>query len=100
MSKQQAPKPFDPGTFMAAFDGGVTVSTYGEGQTVFSQGAPADAVFYIQGRGRQEIFRLPGRKNGTRWAVCNVEISNVSSRGILLFVEGCFGKWAEFVKGA
>ena len=48
MSKQQAPKPFDPGTFMAAFDGGVTVSTYGEGQIVFSQGAPADAVFYIQ----------------------------------------------------
>ena len=39
---------FDPSTFMAAFDGGVTVSTYGEGQIVFSQGAPADAVFYIQ----------------------------------------------------
>ena len=33
---------------MAAFDGGVTVSTYGEGQIIFSQGAPADAVFYIQ----------------------------------------------------
>ena len=48
MSKQQAQKPFDPSTFMAAFDGGVTVSTYGEGQIVFSQGAPADAVFYIQ----------------------------------------------------
>ena len=48
MSKQQAQKPFDPSTFMAAFDGGMTVSTYGEGQTVFSQGAPADAVFYIQ----------------------------------------------------
>ena len=48
MSKQQAQKPFDPSTFMAAFDGGVTASTYGEGQIVFSQGAPADAVFYIQ----------------------------------------------------
>ena len=48
MSKQQAQKPFDPSTFMAAFDGGVTASTYGEGQLVFSQGAPADAVFYIQ----------------------------------------------------
>jgi len=48
MSKQQAQKPFDPGTFMAAFDGGVTVSTFGKGQIVFSQGAPADAVFYIQ----------------------------------------------------
>ena len=50
MSKQQAQKPFDPSTFMAAFDGGVKVSTYGEGQTVFSQGAPADAVFYIHNR--------------------------------------------------
>src|SRR6188508_347923 len=48
MSKQQAQKPFDPSTFMAAFDGGVTASTYGEGQLIFSQGAPADAVFYIQ----------------------------------------------------
>jgi CRP/FNR family cyclic AMP-dependent transcriptional regulator len=48
MRKQQAQKPFDPSTFMAAFDGGVTVSIYGEGQIVFSQDAPADAVFYIQ----------------------------------------------------
>ena len=45
MSKQQTQKPFDPSTFMAAFDGGVTVSTYGEGKTVFSQGAPADGPF-------------------------------------------------------
>ena len=45
--EQQAQKPFDPSTFMAAFDGGVTVSTYGEGQPSFP-GAPADAVFYIQ----------------------------------------------------
>jgi CRP/FNR family transcriptional regulator, cyclic AMP receptor protein len=48
MSKQQARKPFDPGRFMAAFDGGVTVTTCGKGQVVFSQGGPADAVFYIQ----------------------------------------------------
>jgi hypothetical protein len=44
MSKQQARKPFDPGTFMAASDAGVTVATYGKGQIVFSQGALADAV--------------------------------------------------------
>src|SRR4030095_7615721 len=48
MSKQRAQKPFDPSTFMAAFDGGGTGSTCGVGQIVFSQGAAADAVFYIQ----------------------------------------------------
>ena len=70
MSKKQAQKPFDPSTFMAAFDGGVTVSTYGEGQTVFSQGAPADAVFYIQNgkvklsvisaQGKEAVVAFPG----------------------------------------
>ena len=65
MSKQQAQKPFDPSTFMAAFDGGVTVSTYGEGQIVFSQGAPADAVFYIQnGKVKLSVISAQGRK---RW---------------------------------
>ena len=48
MSRRQVLKPFDPRKFMAAFDGGVTISTCSEGQSVFSQGAPADAVFYIQ----------------------------------------------------
>ena len=63
MSKQQAPKPFDPGTFMAAFDGGVTVSTYGEGQNVFSQGAPADAVFYIQnGKVKLSVISAQGKE--------------------------------------
>ena len=63
MSKQQAQKPFDPSTFMAAFDGGVTVSTYGEGQIVFSQGAPADAVFYIQdGKVKLSVVSAQGKE--------------------------------------
>ena len=48
MAKRQEKKHFNPATFMAALNGGGTVSVYGEGQIVFSQGAPADAVFYIQ----------------------------------------------------
>jgi CRP/FNR family transcriptional regulator, cyclic AMP receptor protein len=39
---------FDPRAFLARADGGVTVSKYGKGQVVFTQGEPADCVFYIQ----------------------------------------------------
>jgi CRP/FNR family transcriptional regulator, cyclic AMP receptor protein len=63
MSKQRAQKPFDPSTFMAAFDGGVTVSAYGEGQNVFSQGDPADAVFYIQnGKVKLSVISAQGKE--------------------------------------
>jgi CRP-like cAMP-binding protein len=39
---------FDPKTFLATVNGGRTVSRYRNHQTIFSQGDPADAVFYIQ----------------------------------------------------
>jgi CRP/FNR family cyclic AMP-dependent transcriptional regulator len=39
---------FDPKAFLATVDGGRTVSDYRKDDVVFSQGAPADAVFYIQ----------------------------------------------------
>jgi hypothetical protein len=39
---------FDPRAFLAKADGGVTVSNYSKGQVVFTQGEPADSVFYIQ----------------------------------------------------
>ncbi len=40
--------PFDPKVFLATVNGGRSISKYREGDTVFSQGKPADAVFYIQ----------------------------------------------------
>jgi CRP/FNR family cyclic AMP-dependent transcriptional regulator len=40
--------PFDPKVFLATVNGGRSISNYREGDTVFSQGKPADAVFYIQ----------------------------------------------------
>jgi len=46
-----APKPkptFDPRVFLAKANGGRTISQYRKHQVVFSQGDPADAVFYIQ----------------------------------------------------
>jgi CRP/FNR family transcriptional regulator, cyclic AMP receptor protein len=39
---------FDARAFLARADGGVTVSNYPRGQAVFTQGDPADCVFFIQ----------------------------------------------------
>ena len=39
---------FDPKKFLAKVGEGKTVSSYRKDQIVFSQGDPADAVFYIQ----------------------------------------------------
>ena len=40
--------PFDPKAFLAIVGEGRSIGTYHKGQLVFSQGEPADAVFYIQ----------------------------------------------------
>src|ERR1700692_1364144 len=39
---------FEPETLLSKVNGGRTISTYQRNQIVFSQGEPADAVFYIQ----------------------------------------------------
>jgi CRP/FNR family cyclic AMP-dependent transcriptional regulator len=39
---------FDPKVFLAKADGGRSISKYRKNQVVFSQGDPADSVFYIQ----------------------------------------------------
>ena len=39
---------FDPKSFLAKVGEGRSIGTYHKGQIVFSQGDPADAVFYIQ----------------------------------------------------
>src|SRR6202051_3761749 len=39
---------FDPEVFLAKADGGRSISKYRRNQIVFSQGDPADSVFYIQ----------------------------------------------------
>jgi CRP/FNR family transcriptional regulator, cyclic AMP receptor protein len=39
---------FDPKSFLAMVGEGRSLGTYRKGQIVFSQGDPADAVFYIQ----------------------------------------------------
>ena len=39
---------FDARAFLARADGGVTVSIYRRGEVVFTQGDPADCIFFIQ----------------------------------------------------
>jgi len=41
-------EPFHPDDFLAKIGEGRTISSYRKGQTIFSQGAVADSVFYIQ----------------------------------------------------
>jgi CRP-like cAMP-binding protein len=47
MSRKGAP-PFDLKAFLSKVNGGRTISGYRKGQVVYSQGEPADSVFYIQ----------------------------------------------------
>jgi CRP/FNR family cyclic AMP-dependent transcriptional regulator len=54
---------FDPEEFLAKADGGVTISKYGKGQVVFSQGDPADCVFYIrEGRVKIAVVSAQGKE--------------------------------------
>jgi CRP/FNR family cyclic AMP-dependent transcriptional regulator len=39
---------FDPKSFLAKVGTGRTIASYGKNQAVFSQGDPADAIFYVQ----------------------------------------------------
>jgi CRP-like cAMP-binding protein len=52
---KEAPKPpFDPKIFLAKVGAGRNITDYRKGQMVFSQGDPADAIFYIQ-KGKLKI---------------------------------------------
>jgi CRP/FNR family cyclic AMP-dependent transcriptional regulator len=48
VAKARKKQPFDVEVFLHTVDGGRSVTNYGKNQKVFSQGDPADSVFYIQ----------------------------------------------------
>jgi CRP/FNR family cyclic AMP-dependent transcriptional regulator len=54
MKKRKTHPAFDPKAFLAKVDGGRTILKSRDGQIIFSQGEPADAVFYIQ-KGRVKL---------------------------------------------
>ena len=45
--RKKATASFEPKTFLAKVGDGKAVSQYQKGQIIFSQGDPADAVFYV-----------------------------------------------------
>ena len=48
MAKKVAKLPFDPAVFLATVDSGRTLSDHHRNEVIFTQGDPADAVFYIK----------------------------------------------------
>jgi CRP/FNR family transcriptional regulator, cyclic AMP receptor protein len=52
--KNKRKPPFDPIVFLDSENSGRTISKYRKDQTLFSQGSPADAVFYIR-KGKVKI---------------------------------------------
>jgi CRP/FNR family cyclic AMP-dependent transcriptional regulator len=51
---------FDPKVFLSKVNGGRTISEYRKDRIIFSQGEPADAVFYIQ-RGKVKLTVISER---------------------------------------
>jgi len=54
MAKKAKKVPFDPKVFLASVSCGRTIASYRKDEVIFSQGGPADAVFYIQ-KGKVKI---------------------------------------------
>ena len=72
--------PFDPNAFLLKVAGGKTISSYRKDQMVFSQGAPADAVFYIQ-KGKVKITVIS--EHGKEAVVALLGTGNFCGEGCL-----------------
>ncbi len=61
--QDKAKLPFDPKVFLAKISGGRSISNYRKGQIVYTQGTPADSVFYIQsGKVKKTVFSEEGKE--------------------------------------
>jgi CRP-like cAMP-binding protein len=62
--KAKGPKRvFDPKAFLSTVNGGRTVAAYRKNQTVYRQGDPADAVFYVQaGKAKVTVISAQGKE--------------------------------------
>jgi CRP-like cAMP-binding protein len=71
--KPNGKPPFDPKIFLAKVGEGRTIADYQENQVVFSQGDPADAIFFIQNgqvkltvvskQGKEAVIALVGTRD-------------------------------------
>jgi CRP-like cAMP-binding protein len=55
---------FDPKAFLASVGAGRSITEPRDGEIIFSQGDPADALFYIQEGKVQSHHSLKSRKGG------------------------------------
>jgi CRP/FNR family cyclic AMP-dependent transcriptional regulator len=63
MAKARNTRSFDVEVFLTTVDGGRSVSTYRKGQTVYAQGDPADAVYFIQkGKVKKTVVSEQGKE--------------------------------------
>jgi hypothetical protein len=70
--------PFDAKSFLAKIGEGRTISKYRKDQIVFSQGDPADAVFYVQkGKSKSPSFPIKGKKRSSQ----SLERTSSAARG-------------------
>ena len=61
--KRKGKLPFDPKVFLSKANGGRAISYYRKDQIVFTQGAPADSVFYIQsGKVKKTVVSEQGKE--------------------------------------
>lgn len=72
---------FDPKAFFARIDEGRSIASYRKGERVFSQGEPADAVFFIQ-RGQAKISVVSDQ--GKEVIVAILEKGNFFGEGCLV----------------
>jgi len=71
VARAKKTRPFNVNVFLSSVDGGRTIASYGKNQSVFSQGDPADSVFYIREgkvkisvlseRGKEAVVALHGK---------------------------------------
>ena len=64
----KASPPFDPKSFLAKVGEGRSIGNYAKDQIVFSQGEPADAVFYIQ-EGKVKVTPSRARRRSSQCLV-------------------------------
>ena len=61
--KRKKKLPFDPKAFLSKVNGGRAISDYRKDQIVYTQGEPADSVFYIQsGKVKKTVVSEQGKE--------------------------------------
>src|SRR6185295_19053645 len=84
------PSPFSPKSFLAKVGEGRSIRTYRKGEIVFSQGDPADEVFYLQ-KGKVKVTVIS--EQGKEAVVAILE-------GDEFFGEGCLAGQAQRISTA